>query len=783
MTALRNILAALTLTAAAHVTAQVKPAIPRDPQIEAQVEATLSRLSLDEKIGQMCELTIDVITDMAKPDMQLDQAALTRVFDQYKVGSILNVPKGIAQKPELWADLIRTLNQRSMEQCSGIPQVYGVDQMHGTTYSWGGTLFLQEINQAASFNRRIPYRVAEICAYESRACLIPWIYAPVMDLGRNPLWPRMWESFGEDTYLNAEMAVQAVRGFQGDDPNHIDKYHAAACLKHYMAYGVPTSGKDRTPSNIPDRELREKYFEPFRRCAQAGALTIMVNSSNNCGVPFHANHQLLTEWFKEDLNWDGMIVTDWADIDNLYKRDYVAENKKEAIAMAINAGIDMSMDPYSTDFCDNLRAAVDEGLVPMSRIDDAVRRILRFKYRIGLMDKKTWDMPYKKVAKMYPDYGSDAFAQEATRMAEEGIVLLKNNGVLPLRKGQKILVTGPNANSMRAQNGGWTYSWQGDKCNEVCAAIGKYKTFYQALSDKFGSDNVVLCEGVTYKEGNDNFELENEPDIRSAVQAAKDVDVIVAFVGENSYAETPGNMNDLTLSRNQRRLVQALARTNKPLVLVLNEGRPRIITDIESLSSATIDALLPSNYGGIALANLLSGEANFSAKLPFTYPKYTGSFATYDYKPCENVATMAGNYNYDAVMDVLYPFGAGLSYTTYKYSNLRVDKSQFVNGDTLTFTVDVTNTGQVAGSEPVLLFISDMVATLTPDVKRLRAFDKVELQPGETKTVTLNVAAHDLAYVNSDGRWVLERGQFHAAVADQHVRFTCTTTHKYGVNR
>ncbi|MCQ2245269.1 MAG: glycoside hydrolase family 3 C-terminal domain-containing protein [Bacteroidaceae bacterium] len=759
--------------------AQVKPAIPYNAEIEQKVEKTLAKMTLDEKIGQMCELTADVVTNWEDKDgWSLNPQALDNVFGKYKVGSILNVPKSIAQTPETWATGIRQINQASAK-ASGIAQIYGVDQMHGTTYTYGGTLFPQSINQAASFNRSIPFRVAEVCAYETKACLIPWVYAPVMDLGKQPIWPRHWESFGEDALVNSEMAVQAVLGFQGGDPNNIDDYHVAACLKHYIGYGNPINGKDRTPSSISERELREKYFEPFKNCAKAGALSIMVNSANNNGMPVHANYRLLTEWFKEGLNWDGMIVTDWADINNLFSRDHIAADKKEAIELAINAGIDMSMDPYSTEFCDLLKELVNEGRVKMSRIDDAVRRILRLKYRLHLDDTKTWDIDTKKLAKKYNKFGSEEHSLEATRMAEECIVLLKNtDNILPLKMGTKILVTGPNANNFRPQTGGWSYSWEGDQADKIARQIGKYKTFYEALADKFGAENVTLEEGVTYKYGDMtvNFELENEPNIDAVVKAAEGKDVIIAFIGENSYAETPGNINDLNISINQQNLIKALAKTGKPIIMVLNEGRPRIIKDIEPLSKATINAMLPSNYGGVALANLMAGDANFSAKLPFTYPKHISGLSSYDFKPCERMETMSGNYNYDAKIDVQFEFGEGISYTTYSYSNLKLNKDNFTANDELVFTVDVTNTGKVAGKEPVLLFISDLVARITPDNKRLRAFDKVELQPGETKTVSLKVKGSDLAYVGYDEKWILEKGEFRARIADQALNFNCTET-------
>ena len=495
-----------------------------------------------------------------------------------------------------------------------------------------------------------------------------------------------------------------MRGFQGGDPNHIGKYNVAACVKHYMGYGVPVSGKDRTPSAIPRSDLREKHFAPYLAAVRAGALSVMVNSAVDNGVPFHANRELLAEWLKEDLNWDGLIVTDWADINNLCTRDHVAATKKEAVKIAINAGIDMSMVPYETSFCTYLKELVEEGEVPMSRIDDAVARVLRLKYRLGLFDNPYWDITE------YTKFGSQEHAAEALRAAEESIVLLKNDGqMLPIKEGTKILLTGPNANSMRCLNGGWSYSWQGHRADEFA---GAYNTIYEALCNKFGKANVSYEPGVTYAPyKNDNWWEENAPEIEKAVQAAASADVIIACIGENSYCETPGNLNDLTLSENQRSLVKALAKTGKPVVLVLNEGRPRIIRDIEPLAKAVVDIMLPGNYGGDALANLLSGEVNFSGRLPFTYPKWINSLATYDYKPCENVGQMGGNYNYDAVMDVQWPFGFGCSYTYYAYSNLRVDKASFAPGDVLTVSVDVANNGGMEGKESVLLYSTDLVAS------------------------------------------------------------------------
>ena len=750
--------------------AQPAPAISADPVIEAHIQEWLKKMTLEEKIGQMCEITVDVVTDFpgSKDGFKLSEAMLDTVIGKYKVGSILNVPLSVAQKKEVWAAAIKQIQEKSMKEI-GIPCIYGVDQIHGTTYTLDGTLFPQGVNMGATFNRSLVRRGAEISAYETKAGCIPWTYAPVVDLGRDPRWPRMWENYGEDCYVNAEMGVEAVKGFQGDDPNHIGEYNVAACMKHYMGYGVPVSGKDRTPSSISRSDMREKHFAPFLAAVRAGALSVMVNSGvDNC-MPFHANRELLTEWLKEDLNWDGMIVTDWADINNLCTRDHIAATKKEAVKIAINAGIDMSMVPYEVSFCDYLKELVQEGEVPMSRIDDAVARVLRLKYRLGLFENPYWDI------KKYDKFGSKEFAAEALQAAEESEVLLKNEGnILPLAKGTKILLAGPNANSMRCLNGGWSYSWQGHLADQ-CA--GAYNTIYESLCNKYGKENIIYEPGVTYAPyKNDNWWEENQPEIEKSVAAASRADVIIACIGENSYCETPGNLSNLTMSENQRNLVKALAATGKPVILILNQGRPRIINDIVPLAKAVINVMLPGNYGGDALANLLAGDANFSGKMPFTYPKYINALANYDYKPCENMGQMGGNYNYDSVMDVQWNFGDGLSYTTYNYSNLKIDKTSFTADDVLTVSVDVTNTGKVAGKESVLLYSKDLVASSTPDNIRLRNFEKIELNPGETKTVTMQLKGSDLAFVGYDGKWRLEKGDFTIKCGGQTLDINCTET-------
>ena len=765
MKLLRNLTLALAAFSAVSCFQSVtRPSIPADREIEAKVENTLKEMTLEEKVGQMTQITITAIADGLK---------LTDVADSmirvHKIGSVLNTPNGEAQTPQDFDALVKELNRMSMEYI-GIPCLYGLDHIHGVSYVSGGTLFPQEINLAATFNREHAYNMGKVTSYESRAANVPWTFSPTMDLGRNPEWPRMWESFGEDAYVNAQMAVAETRGLQGDDPNHVGPYNIAACAKHFMGYGVPVTGQDRTPASIAASELREKHFEPFKEVLRAGCLSLMVNSASNNGVPFHCNAELLTGWVKEDLNWDGMIVTDWADIDNLYKRERVASSRKEAVKLAINAGIDMAMVPYDCQFCLDLIELVNEGEVPMSRVDDAVRRVLRLKYRLGLFDTPD------TFASDYPEFGGDVCAQLAYEAAVESQVLLKNNGILPLKKNLRILLTGPNADNMRTLNGGWSYTWQGHGAARP-EYTEQYNTIYEALSQKF--ENLTYVPGVTYNLQSGSKWKYDEANIKPAVAAARKSDVIIACIGENSYCETPGNDNDLDLSDNQKALVNALAATGRPIILILNEGRPRIINDIEHHASAVVDIMLPGNYGADALAALLAGEENFSGKLPFTYPKYTNKFAVYDYKPSENQKTMAGVYNYNAVMDVQWQFGHGLSYTTFEYSNMTVSAENFAAGDVLKVTVDVTNTGEVAGKESVLLFSTDLYASSTPDVRRLRAFDKVLLQPGETKTVEFRVSASDLAFVNYNGQWTLEKGDFILSCGSESINVTCTETVLY----
>ena len=767
---MKKLLLSVSMLALAYTASANVPVIKSDPKIEAQVEQTLKKLTLEEKIGQMMELVTDLFGANDKNGVfYIDEHKTDSIFSRYKIGSILNAPNTCAPTAKQWEKYIAQIQKISMKRI-GIPCVFGLDQNHGSTYTQGGTLFPQNINVAASFNREIARRSAEATAYETRAVSVPWTYSPTVDLGRDARWPRIWENFGEDCYLSSEMGKAMVYGFQGEDPNNIDQYHIATSMKHFMGYGVPWTGKDRTPAYISPADLREKHFAPFLAGLQAGALTVMVNSASVNGMPMHANKDILTGWLKEETGWDGVLITDWADINNLYTREMVAKDKKDALRIAINAGIDMIMEPYSCDACGYLIELVKEGKIPMSRIDDACRRVLRMKYRLDLFKNPTQKL------KNYPKFGGEEFAKLALEGATESMVLLKNEGnILPLQHGKKILLTGPNANQMRCLDGGWSYTWQGHRADEFA---GKYNTIYEAFCNEYGKENVILNQGVTYNEKGKYWE-ENEPQIQGAVDAAKNVDVIVACIGENSYTETPGNLTDLWLSENQRNLVKELAKTGKPVVLVLNEGRPRLIADIEPLAQGIIDILIPGNMGGDALANLVSGKSNFSGKMPYTYPKEINSLANYDFKKSEEVGTMEGAYDYNAKITQQWGFGYGLSYTSYKYSNLKVSQSDFRHGDIIKVSVDVKNTGKVAGKESVLLFSSDLIASMVPDGRRLRAFDKVELQPGETKTMTFELKADDLAFVGWNGKWRLEEGDFKLMIADQSADIHCTDTYQW----
>jgi beta-glucosidase len=722
-----------------------------DPLTE-KAKTIVSQMTLEQKAGQMTQITLDVITvgeKRTKSDepLQLDSALVLEAFGKYKVGSVLNTANNRARTTHKWNSVISYLQEVAIEE-TGIPVLYGIDAIHGATYTAGATFFPQQIGQGATFNPELVKKLNEITAYEMRASGIPWNFSPVLDMGRDPRDPRMWETYGEAVLLAKRMGVAATKGLQGDEET-IDINHGAACLKHYLAYNS-NSGKDRTPLSISARELIEKHAPGFQTAIDAGAKSVMINSGVLNGLSVHANPQILTTLLRDDMGFEGMVVTDWLDIENLHKRDRIAKTEKEAVKIAINAGIDMAMVPYDYDFTTNLIELVNEGEVSMERVDEAVTRIIKLKLELGLFETPV------TLRENYPDFGSEEFVDQAKETALESITLLKNYDVLPLSPNTKILLCGPNANSMRTLNGGWSYSWQGEKVEEFA---GGYNTIYESLINKFGDKNVSLFEGVEYEMEKAYFN-DRISGLDKAVKAAKNHDVIVACIGENSYCEKPGDLHDLHLSENQEYLVKQMAATGKPVILILNQGRPRLIRDINGLASAVINCYLPGNYGGDALAEILAGDYNPNGKLPFTYPMYPNSLITYDYKPSENQKKPEGIYDYQSELAIQYPFGYGLSYTSFEYKNLKLSNHELpANGEVL-ISVDVTNTGEMAGKEVVMLFASDQYASLTPDNKRLIDFTKIDLAPKETKTVSFSVSAEDLAFVNYNNQWVAEEGSF-----------------------
>lgn len=739
---------------------------------EEKIEKLLGRMTVAEKVGQTAQFTLDVIGEgenvySSHFPFKLDEVMLKDVLVNRKTGSILNTASNTPLTLKEWHRVVSRIQEVAIET-TGIPVIYGIDAIHGPTYTQQATFLPQQIGQAATFNRELVRKGAENAAYETRASNLPWNFSPVLDLGRNAAWPRIWETYGEDVYLISELGKEAVLGYQGSNRDSVGKHHVAACLKHYLGYGTPVNGKDRTPANIPLQELIEKHYEPFVRAVEAGALSVMVNSGIVNGESVHASHNLITKMLKQDLDFDGVVVTDWQDINNLYARDRIAKNDKEAIKIAFNAGIDMAMVPYDVKYTDYFLELVEEGEISMARLDDAVRRILRLKFRLGLFENPVFDYS------AYDKFASNDIKADARQTAEESVTLLKNEeDLLPLSSNQRFLVMGPNAHSMRTLQGGWTLSWQGEKVEQF---IDNKNTFLTSVKNH--AQNVVHVPGVEYNMQGAYWEEKNI-NISEAVKAAQNVDVILAFVGENTYTEKPGDLNDLSLSQNQQNLIKALSETGKPIVMVLNEGRPRTFAEIEPMVDAVVQTYLPGTFGGEVTADILFGKTNPSGKLPYTYPKHPNSLMNYDYKPAENRTEMEGAYNYGAVQDLQYGFGHGLSYTTFDYSNLKVDKSDFTPSDVLTFSVDVTNTGDRAGKESVLLFSSDLYASLTPDNRRLRGFEKIELQPGETKTVQMQVKASDLAFVNMDGDWVLEEGAFKVQAGSEVVMINAIKSGKW----
>jgi beta-glucosidase len=719
----------------------------KDAEIEKKIDQLISNMTIEEKVGQMTQITLDVISlkegrQVVEPH-QLDTAMLRKAILNYKVGSILNVGQHAFSR-EHWLTIHKAIKNMAEQSRLKIPVLYGIDAIHGVTYTIGSTIFPQEIAQAATWNPALVEEAASICAYETRASYIPWNFSPVLDLGRQPNWPRIYETFGEDVHLVTELGKAVVKGYEGRDISN--KYKVASCLKHYFGYGFPLSGKDRTPAWIPERFLREYFLPPFEAAVKDGALTVMVNSAEINGIPVHADYHLLTEILKDELQFKGFAVSDWEDIKYLHSRHHIAATDKEAVKIAVMAGVDMSMVPYDFSFAEHLVELAKEGTVPMSRIDDAVRRILRVKYRLGLFENLFYN------PEDYPKFGSEEFRKVSLSAASEAITLLKNNNnILPLKRNTKVLITGISGNSMSLLNGGWTYTWQGEKTDEY--AKDKL-TVFEAFSNKIGTSNVKLVADSSF---------DNPAKIQEAVNAAKSCDVVLLCAGEFTYTEKPGDIEDLYLSDGQTKLAQELAKTGKPVILVLLEGRPRIISKFADFMSAILMAYLPGNEGGQAIADIIMGDVNPSGKLPITYPRYPNSLVNYDHKHTEDLG--------GKVFNPQFPFGFGLSYTSFAYSNLKIDKPEYLTSDSIRISIDLKNTGEREGKEVVQLYISDLYASITPAVKRLRGFEKINLKPAETKTVIFTVPVSKLAFVGLENKWITEPGDFMVSIGDQSLKF------------
>jgi beta-glucosidase len=728
-----------------------------------KIEDLLKRMTLEEKVGQMTQLAIGMVVSGSDQNVKIDPAKLEKAIGKYGVGSILNVSDQ-ALTIDRWHEIIGEIQAAAKKTRLGIPVIYGIDSIHGANYVQGATLFPQEIGMAATWNPELMKRASEITAIETRAAGISWSFSPVLDLGRNPLWPRFWETFGEDPYLAKVMGVAFVRGLEGADVASDNQ--VATSLKHYMGYSFPLTGRDRTPAWIPENYLREYFLPTFDAAVKAGARTIMINSGEINGIPGHVNRQILTDILRGELGFKGFVVSDWEDIKKLVTAWRIAANEKEATRMSVMAGIDMSMVPLDYSFADHLLALVKEGAVPQSRIDEAVRRILRVKFELGLFEKPGPDAALKAKFAL-PEY-----RQVSLQAAQESITLLKNtNNILPLAKTTKVLITGPTSDSLISLNNGWTYVWQG---SEESLYPKDRHTIRRALEAKLGAANVTFVQGtkITRPAGstsnNTATDQEEEVDIAAAVQAARNVDVVVLALGEGSYCETPGNITDLTIGEPQIKLAEAIKATGKPVVMVLVEGRPRIINRIADGANAILMAYNPSNEGGTAIADVLFGDVNPSGKLPFTYPRTPNGLINYDHKPFETQNTAFGNLAFKPQ----FQFGEGLSYTTFAYSDLRLGKQTISASEELPVSVTVRNTGNRAGKEAVLLYVSDLVASISPPNKRLRRFAKISLEPGQSRTLTFKLRREDLSFIGADNKLTWEPGEFDVTVGGLTQRFT-----------
>ena len=732
--------------------------------VDNKINDLLSQMTLQEKVGQMTQINLTVIAKgpnkwTSSFPLIIDNKKARKAIVDYKIGSVLNTINNTAQKPETWFNTITDIQKYAIDSSRlSIPIIYGIDAIHGTTYTDGATMFPQQITTAASWNPENAYNMALVCAYETRTSGIPWNFSPVLDLGIDPRFPRQFETFGEDPLMVKRFGEAMIKGYQGKDNNVSNKYNIAACMKHFLGYHATISGKDRTPAYIPENILREYHLPSFKTAIDAGAKTIMINSGLINGIPVHADYNILTNLLRKELGFEGVILTDWEDINKLYDRDKVARSKKEATKIAINSGIDMSMVPYDyEEFCNNLIELVEEGEVKMSRIDDAVSKILKLKIELGLFKTPVTD--YRE----YDDFGSEKHNQLAYKAASEAITLLKNEeNILPIKGKPRILITGPNGNSMRTLNGAWSYSWQGELTDRFASG---YNTIYEAFVNTYGSNNVKYVPGVSYKDGGTYYEMV-ENSISKAVFEAKRSDYIILCLGETSYTEKPGDLNNLKLHDLQVKLANELSKTDKPIILILNQGRPRLITDIQGLMKGIINIYLPGNLGGNALADIVSGVVNPSGKLPYTYPAFPNSLIPYYYKPSEVQNNSQGAYNYVGKVNNLYDFGYGLSYSDFSYSNFIIDKTEYSRSETIKISIDVTNNSDIDGKETIQLYTSDLYASLTPDNKRLRDFKKIKINAGMTKTIKFVLPVTELSFINTFNKNVVESGVFNIKVGD-----------------
>lgn len=743
-----KIIGLITILSAILLTSFIAAAGPSS-EIDSKVKDLLSKMTLEEKVGQMTQVTIQAVSSQrgtVDTPHRLDAKKLEDAVISHHVGSIINVYDA-AHTVDYWHEVITKIQDLATKKTRlSIPVLYGIDAIHGANYTMGATLFPQSIAMAATRNPELAKREGEITAYEVRASGIPWNFNPVLGVGRNPLWPRLWETYGEDPYLTTTMGIAYVNGLEGDDHNIGVPDKVAACIKHYMGYSFPLSGKDRTPAWIPERMLRDIFLPPFKGALENGVLTVMVNSSEINGIPTHSDYFVLTEILRNEIGFQGFVVSDWEDINRLYSRDKVAASRKEAVKMAVMAGVDMSMVPYDFSFYDDLLELAKEDEVALSRIDEAVSRILMVKFKLGLFES-----PYPD-KRMKAKVGSPEFAQVSLQAAREAMTLLKNdNGFLPISKKSKVLVTGPNANLRSVLNSGWTYTWQG---NEEAIYPKDKKTILEAIQAKIGKNNVEYVDGATF---------DKATDIDKAVEVAQTCDVAVICIGEEAYCETPGNIDDLNLPDAQFELVSAIQKSNTPVVLVLVEGRPRIITPMVEDSKAILMAYLPGPEGGQAVADVLFGDFNPCGKLPITYPRNANDLVCYDHKAIE--------VDDPNKLNPLYPFGHGLSYTTFEYADLKIEKKAFYTKEPVNLEVTVTNSGDLPGKEIVHVYVSDLVRSVSPPVKQLKRFEGVTLQPKESKTIKFTLNEDDFAFHGRDNRRTVESGIFKISVGNLSSTF------------